>query len=217
MPSNLYLNEDVTFIAGRNFTFAGEKFEVGDEFDQELAPGRIEQLVRTRHVYPVVDDRADKTRFFHREVHVREDIDRILGKDRGVGQIQLVRAEEPEPLDTGEPADPGAALQLQALQNSLTTEVLEQENADPEEKQEGETEPGETEPLPLVHPEEVEEDNEENYEEPEVAEEDLYDPSEHLLPEVQEYLDGEISQEEYNRVIAAEKLGKNRKGIVGDD
>lgn len=189
MPSNLYLNEDVTFIAGRNFTFAGEKFEVGDEFDQELAPGRIEQLVRTRHVYPVVDDRADKTRFFHREVHVREDIDRILGKDRGVGQIQLQRAEEPAPVDADEPADPGATLALQALQNALTEEVLEEENA------------------------EVEEDDAE----PEVIEEELYDPSEHNSPEVQEYLNGEISQEEYNRVIAAEKLGKNRKGIVGDD
>lgn len=188
MPSNLYLNENVTFICGKNFIFAGVPYEVGDEFDQELSPGRIEQLVRTRHVYPVVDDRADKTRFFHREVHVREDIERILSKDRGKGQIKLVRASEPEVVDTGEPADPGASLRLQAKERLLTKEVLEEENS------------------------EVEEGDEE----PEVVEEELFDPTEHTVVEVEDYLMGEITQEENNRVIAAEKLGKNRKGIVGD-
>lgn len=220
MPSNLYLNEKVTFICGKNFKYAGVAYEVKDEFDQELSPGRIEQLVRTRHIYPVVDDRHDKTRFFHREIHVREDIDRILGKDRGQGQIDLPSTDPEQPFDQAvtpeEPTDPGASLKQQEIENALTQQVLEQENADPNEPLEGETEPGETEPEQLVHPEEVEEENAEGFEEPEVVEEDLYDPSEYSVPEVNTYLEGDISQEEYNRVIAAERNGKNRKGITGD-
>jgi len=214
---HLYQNQAVTFICGKNFKYAGHQYEVKDEFDQELAPGRIEQLVRTRHIDPVVEDRADKTRSFHREIHVREDIDRILGKARGKGQIVIEYHDPVEEADARhapepEPQDIGAHLKNVAIENALTEQVLEQENEEPVDLEEEETEP-----EALVHPAEHDEEAlAEGYEEPEVIEEELYDPSEHNAPEVNEYLESGITQEEYNRVIAAERNGKARKGILGE-
>lgn len=190
MPSPLYLNENVRFVAGKNFTFAGVDYTVGDDFDQELAPGRIETLVRTRHIYPVVDDHGDKPRFFHREVHDPKNLERILGKDRGAGQIVLEHTEPVEEDDARgpEPEDIAEDMHDHAVENALTELVLEEENSAVEE--------GDPEP--------------------EVIAEELYDPSEHTLAEVQEYLKSPITQEEYNRVIAAERTGKKRKGIIGE-
>lgn len=42
-----------------------------------------------------------------------------------------------------------------------------------------------------------------------------YDPSEHTVAEVQDYL--EENPEEFDEVLAAEKEGKNRQGIVSLD
>lgn len=179
MPSNLYLNEKISFIAGRNFTFAGVEYKVGDEFDQELAPGRIEQLVRTRHIYPVVDDRADKTRFFHREVHVRADIERVLSKDRGRGQIVLA-GEEPPSYDSTPVEEP--------VEDVAEDPVVEEPQAD---------------------------DSVDEGEEPDDSGSEPFDPADHTLPEVREYLQG-ASEDERERVLEAERNGKARKGILDD-
>jgi hypothetical protein len=50
-----------------------------------------------------------------------------------------------------------------------------------------------------------------------VFEEEQFDPSEHTVPEVNEYLASvEDNESEYNRVWDAEVAGQNRKGIVGE-
>jgi hypothetical protein len=126
MPSQLYTNSAIYFMCARDFLWDGVEYKMGDKFDQEVATGRIDLLVRTRRLVAVVDEE-------------------------------------------------------------------------------------ETEPEVLVHPTEVEEDDED---ERVITEEDLYDPSEHTAPDVNDYLDSDISEDERARVIAAERQGKNRKGIV---
>ena len=95
MPSQLYKNENVTFICGRNFTYDGQEYEVGADFELELAVGRLEMLVRTRHIIPVVESTTEKPRHWHREIKMRADVERQLGADRAKGQINIER-KEPE-------------------------------------------------------------------------------------------------------------------------
>jgi hypothetical protein len=109
---------------------------------------------------------------------------------------------------SGGTQDVAAELQAAAEENYRTEMVLREEN---EENEEYDAEEEETEPEVLVHPTEVEEDDED---ERVITEEDLYDPSEHTAPDVNDYLDSDISEDERARVIAAERQGKNRKGIV---
>lgn len=49
-----------------------------------------------------------------------------------------------------------------------------------------------------------------------LALEDGGDPADFTLAEVQEYLGGDISEEERERVLQAERDGKARKGLVGE-
>lgn len=79
MPSQLITNDNVEFICGRNFTYNGEDFEVGDFFPQEKALN-IEVLVRTRHLIPVVESTDVKPRHWHREVRIKSEILEKLGK-----------------------------------------------------------------------------------------------------------------------------------------
>jgi len=128
-----------------------------------------------------------------------------------------------------ETEDQGAALHAKAHEAALTEQVLRAENEENEPLPEDELEPvGETEPAELVRDEETYEpaeptamdpeaepdDSEEEDEERAITEEDLYDPSQHSVVEVNEYLDSDISEEERERVLAAEEAGKNRKGIL---
>lgn len=94
MPSQLYKNEAVTFLCGRSFTYGDHDYDLLDEFDQEVAVGRLEMLVRTRHIIPVIDSIEDKPRHWHREIRLREDVERALGAQRGQNQIVL-EAKEP--------------------------------------------------------------------------------------------------------------------------
>lgn len=51
---------------------------------------------------------------------------------------------------------------------------------------------------------------------PQLAEATQFDPTQHTVAEVNEYLDGlQDSPEEHSRVIALEIAGKNRTSIVG--
>lgn len=84
MPSQLIENDNVTFLCARDFVWAGVEYKMGDEFDQTVDVGRIELLVRTRRVIPVVEDSSVKPRHWHREVRVRSDIERRLGVSRDV-------------------------------------------------------------------------------------------------------------------------------------
>lgn len=79
MPSQLYKNSAVYFICARNFLWAGTEYAMGEEFDQDIAPGRLDLLVRTRRIIPVVDDPADKPRHWHHHIWPRALIDEKLG------------------------------------------------------------------------------------------------------------------------------------------
>jgi hypothetical protein len=82
--------------------------------------------------------------------------------------------------------------------------VLRQENEEVEE------EPEETELPSRVEPGEGNELEDERA----IEESDLYDPTDHSVPEVLDYLTGDITDEERERVLAVERNNKNRKGIL---
>jgi len=84
MPSALIKNDNVSFICARNFTWNGQDYKMGDDFNQDVALGRIELLVRTRRVIPVVDSTDVKPRLFHREVRLREHVEQKLGVPRSI-------------------------------------------------------------------------------------------------------------------------------------
>jgi len=60
------------------------------------------------------------------------------------------------------------------------------------------------------------EDEKQEESEDEKQEESLFDPSEHTVEDVETYLET-ADEAETDRVLAAERAGKARKGIVGDD
>lgn len=97
MPSQLFKNEAIYFLAAKNFTYRGEPYVIGDEFPQEEA-NNIETLIRSRFVIPVVDDVADKPRHWHTHVRTREQAEEYLNRDR----VQLVM---PEPYDNPDSDD----------------------------------------------------------------------------------------------------------------
>lgn len=138
MPSQLYNNSNVEFIAARNFTYAGKDYEIGESVPQDEIVHSLEVLVRTRRVIPVVESTETKPRHFHREVRIKSDIlDRL-----GVKEQPKKAAKKDGP----------------------------------------------------------------------------FNPAEHNVDEVLEYLTADgISDEDYERVLQAEREGKARKGILGDE
>jgi len=238
MPSQLINNDNVSFICARDFVYAGEEYKLGQDFDQEIAVGQIELLVRTRRLIPVVEDSSVKPRHFHREVQIRENVLRKLGvlkREKSTTVVGESLYNKPKQMDLEnndvepgsaspweETTDPGAALRDQAIANHFTEQVLKEENEEVDHPGEDE----ETEPEPLVHPAEHEEGDDEgpadvldenvegNSDERAITEDDLWDPNKHGVDEVLDYLTGDISEDERQRVIAAERTGKARKGIL---
>lgn len=113
MPSQLYENDNVSFICGRNFTYNGKDYKAGADFPQEDLVSNVETMVRTRFLIPVVDDMSDKPRHWHREIQQR---DIVLEK---LGIVQTV--DDPsehtvaEVLEFAE-ANPGEAEELLELE-----------------------------------------------------------------------------------------------------
>jgi hypothetical protein len=140
MVSQLYRDGNVSFVCGRNFTYNGESYSVGDDFDQDVLVGRtdVDTLVRSRHLIPVVENASDKIRTWHREVKVK----------------------------------------------SVVLDKLGQKSKPKSQK---------------------------------VVEEGPFDPSDHTVTEVLEYLTSDISNEEYERVLNEEREGKARKGILSEE
>lgn len=129
MPSQLYTNDNVSFICARNFTYNGKDYKRGDDFPEEDLVTNVETLVRNRFLIPVVEDMSDKPRHWYRDIVTREFALKKLG------------IEKPE---------------------------------------------------------------------------EAFDPSEHTVLEVVAYLESDISLEEHERVLQAERDGKARKGILTD-
>lgn len=236
MPSQLINNSAVYFMCARDFTFNGKDYKMGDIFDQDESLGRIDTLVRTRRLIAVVDDGGDKPRHWHHHVWLRSEISKKLGlihredSDILTGESLYNKPKQLGSKDASdsvgpdsETRDEGQELHDAAVAAALTQQVLQQENEEDEQfdtslvATDEDGDPIEvdgviqTETPDRIEPGEGNdiEDDEERYEE-----EDLYDPADHSLSEVQEYLKSDITPEEKQRVIAVEKTGKNRKGIV---
>jgi hypothetical protein len=87
MPSALVKNDEVEFICARDFLWEDHEYHMGEEFDQDIAIGRIEQLVRVRWIIPVVENAEVKPRMFHREVRLKSLVLERLGLDEKVPQF----------------------------------------------------------------------------------------------------------------------------------
>lgn len=99
MPSQLIVNEAVSFLVAKPLLWYDHEYEPGDEFPQENA-NNIETLIRSRYLIPVVDSIEDKPRHWHREIMLREAaLEKIEG---GTTQIVLPVAESPQSV----PAEP---------------------------------------------------------------------------------------------------------------
>ena len=177
MPSQLYTNEAISFVAAKPFHYRDADYAIGDDFPQEEA-NNIETLVRARFVIPVVDDIDDKPRHWHGHVRTREEAEEYLNRS----QVQLVM---PEPYHV-----PDQQIDLDVLTHPETT---------PEPTQESSTESGVDEGQP----------------EPPESLEETYDPGEHNVDAVLEYMDEHPEQRD--EVLAMERSGRGRKGILGDE
>ena len=225
MPTQLYENTNISFICAKNFTYGGVDYKLGDEWDQDLGVGRLDTLVRSRYLYAVVDSTDEKPRHWHHHIWLRKDIEKKLGilrdeDDDNVQGSSLYNSQKQNEIEQPvqdykamtpweETEDNSAALQAKAEAAFYEQKVLDEENADEDEEVDSEDE--ETEPENFVEPAEVEEEEDD---EEEVVAEDLYDPAEHTVDEVLDYLSGDISEAEFERVVTAERVNKNRKGIV---
>lgn len=132
MPSQLFSNEAIKFLACKPFTYRGVEYTMGDEFPQEEA-NNIETLVRSRFVIPYVDDVQDKPRHWHRHIRTREQAEEYLNRTR----VQLVMPTEP---------DSDEVVNIPVLTRPETT-------PEPEEVEAESGEDAEAEPAQAVHDE----------------------------------------------------------------
>lgn len=168
MPSQLFANEAIKFLACKPFTYRGEEYAIGDDFPQEEA-NNIETLVRARYVIPIVEEVQDKPRHWHKHIRTREQAEEYLARDR----VQLLM---PEPYDSDE------VVNLPVLTNPETTP--EPEASEPSE------DAGESEP----------------------AQGEDFNPTDHTVNEVNEYLSTHPWDRE--RVLGIEEANRGRKGIL---
>lgn len=179
MPQ-LLKNEGISFVAAKNFTYAGVPYVMGQEFPQEEARN-IETLVRARFVLPVLEEGHLKPRHWHTHIRTREEAEEYLNRDR----VQLVW-----------PTEPDTAVDLETLTYPALTPPPEGDGEDVLEPAEDTTEP-EADPEP---PESLEE---------------TYDPAEHNVDAVLEYIAEHPEQKD--EVLAMERANRGRKGILGDE
>jgi len=180
----LLKNDGVSFLAAKNFTYAGEEYVMGQEFPQEVARN-IETLVRARFVIPVLEEGALKPRHWHTHIRTREEAEEYLNRDR----VQLIMPEGQEP-------DSDEVVNLDVLTHPETT-------PEPEGPGEDALTPPESDEEPPADPE------------PPESLEETYDPAEHTVDAVNEYIAEHPEQRE--EILAMERANRGRKGILGDE
>lgn len=204
MPSQLFKNEGITFLACKPFTYRGTEYSMGDDFPQEEA-NNIETLVRSRFVIPVLEEGYLKPRHWHGHIRTREQAEEYLNRDR-------VQLRMPHEYDSDEVVDIG---------------VLTHPHTTPEPEGDGEEALPEVEPVliddaqhtegpgPAVpsDEEDVEQQTEEESDQSEDTPEGLeFDPADYTVEEVRAYLDEHPEDREL--VLAAERAGRGRKGLL---
>lgn len=101
MPGILYNHDAISFICGRNFTYNGKDYKMGEDFPQDDFITNPETLVRNRFVIPVVDDLSDKPRPWHREVKERGQVLASMGvayepSEHTVAEVKAYVEEHPD-------------------------------------------------------------------------------------------------------------------------
>lgn len=137
MPTQLYDNKAIYFIAARNFLYDGVNYEIGQEFPQEAGVGRLDLLVRTRRIVAVVDKAEDKPRHWHHHVWLREDYDRKLGllksdDDRLEGESVLNREKQLPTKDASDSTDEGVRDASQEIWDARQRNIEKEQDMDKE-------------------------------------------------------------------------------------
>lgn len=122
MGSPLLSNDKVTFVALKPFTVGEKTYAVGDDFPQEDARN-IETMVRARYLAPVVEDLADRPRYFYKEIKLKSELLEKLNRDR----VQLRMHGEP---------DSDAVVDIPALTDPNDPQLEEREEPEVEESDE---------------------------------------------------------------------------------
>ena len=153
MPSQLFANEAVGFLACKPFTYRGEEYAIGDEFPQEEA-NNIETLVRARYVIPFVEDLANKPRHWHTHIRSREQAEEYLNRSR-------VQLRMPAPPDSDEVVNLNVLTHPETTPEPEVADQQEDEDEPEEESEEGEFDPAdhtvnEVQAYLAEHPEERE-------------------------------------------------------------
>lgn len=102
MPVFLEKHDGIHFIAAKNFTYAGEEYQIGADFPDGVA-NNAETLVRARFVIPVIEDEDDRPRHWYRHIQKRSV---ALGK-LGRGSHLLNKPERVPEIDQAEGDDSG--------------------------------------------------------------------------------------------------------------
>lgn len=93
MPSQLYTNDNISFVCARDFLYNGKNYKIGTDFPQDDLLDSPEVLVRTRRIIPVVESRKDKPRHWHREIQERALVLQKLGVQRDFDPAEHTVAE----------------------------------------------------------------------------------------------------------------------------
>ena len=94
MPSILRDLPAVAWLAGKNFTFQGKEYKVGDEVPEVNEFPRLEVYVRTRTVIPIVESMDDIPFQFRHTVMTRERaVKKLKTGNAGGGEADTVLAE----------------------------------------------------------------------------------------------------------------------------
>lgn len=101
MPSIMYPNDKVTYIARKNFKLGDKQFKTGDDAPEMNDHPKLEVFVRNGYVIPVVEDKEDLPFQFRRTVMTRE----LAYKKLRIGN--------PAGAPTGIPRDPGGTNEFQ--------------------------------------------------------------------------------------------------------
>lgn len=98
MPSILYPNDKVSYIARKNFRLGDKEFKTGDDANEMNDHPKLEVFVRNGYVIPVVESAEDLPFQFRRTVMTRElaYLKLRLGNPRGGELKRVEEVKEPE-------------------------------------------------------------------------------------------------------------------------
>jgi hypothetical protein len=137
MPTQLYNNEHIWFMCARNFTWNGKDYKLGEKFDQDIAPGRLDLLVRTRRVVAVVKSTDEKPRHWHHHVWLEKDVKKKLGllksdSDELEGSSLLNKPKQLETKDASDSTTPEVRDESDEIRQAMMDNIEKEKYMDKE-------------------------------------------------------------------------------------